>query len=249
MTSFFLALQFLTTLSLKIEGFSGRRIAWSLVYFPVVGCLLAALLIGLNSLLIILGISQVVTNIILVIFLIILTGGMHLDGLADTTDALLSGKEKKEMLEIMRDPHVGVMGVLSLISIMLLKVVLLSSVSIFFKPIALFLMCILSRWSVVLIMYLFPYAREEGKAKLFIQGLTFKIFATSLAITATFSFVVWDLPGLLVFLIIAGCVYLGNKVISKKLGGVTGDTLGATMELTEVTVLFIVCIMQRMING
>ena len=242
MISLLLAMQFLTTLPLKIRKFSEKKMAWAVVYFPIVGLLLGLILAGLDILLSILGFAPLATNIILVVTLIILTGGMHLDGLADTADAFLSGKKKEEMLEIMRDSHIGVMGVLSLISIILLKIGLLSSVSVIVKPAALILMCILSRWSSVMAMYLFPYARQEGKAKLFIQGLNLKIFIVSLIVVLIFSFAVWGIKGLLALVIIADCTYLIGKIISRKLGGITGDTLGATIELMEIATLLTVCI-------
>ena len=249
MIGFLLAVQFLTILPLKIKQISGKKMAWALVYFPVVGLFLGLMLVGLNILLSILGIQPVVVNIILVITLIILTGGMHLDGLSDSSDAFLSGKDKKEILEIMRDPHIGVMGALSLISIILLKIGLFFSLGSAVKSIALILMCILSRWSVIMIMYLFPYARQEGKAKLFIQGLNLKIFITSLIISLLFSFILWGLKGLMVLAIISGCAYLINKISARKIGGVTGDTLGATIELMEVVTLLTVCIAGRGIYG
>ena len=233
MSSFLLAMQFLTTLPLKIKNFSDKKMAWALVYFPVVGLFLGLMLVGLNALLSSLGISPVVANIILVIVLIMLTGGMHLDGLADTADAFLSGKAKKEMLEIMRDSHIGVMGVLALISIILLKVGLLSSVNVSAKPSVLMLMCILSRWSVVLVMYLFPYARAEGKAKLFIQGMNLKIFIFSTITVMICSFLIWHLQGLGVLLTVALCAYAMGKVVYRKIDGVTGDTLGATIEVMD----------------
>ena len=167
-----------------------------------------------------------------------------MDGLSDTADAFLSGKSKEEMLEIMRDPHIGVMGVLSLISSILLKIGLLSSISAITKPAALILMCILSRWAVVMVMYLFPYARQEGKAKLFMQGLNLKIIIVSLIVVLVSSFSIWGLKGWLVLLIISGCAYLINKTIAGQIGGVTGDTLGATIEIMEVVVLLTVCITQ-----
>ena len=249
MTSFLLALQFLTTLPLKIRDFSGKKMAWALVYFPVVGIFLGWMLIGLNTLLSILGFHLVVINIILVIVLIIFTGGLHLDGLADTTDAFLSGQGKEKMLQIMRDSHIGVMGVLALISIILLKVGLLSSVGVVAKPAVLMLMCVLSRWSVVLVMYLFPYARQEGKARLFIQGLNLNIFIVSLIVVLIFSFAIWGLNGALALVIISGCAYVINKAITRKIGGITGDTLGATIEVMEIAVLLIVCITQGLTYG
>jgi adenosylcobinamide-GDP ribazoletransferase len=237
MSSFLLAVQFLTTLPLKIINFSDKKMAWALVYFPLVGLFLGSILLGLNTLLSSLGISSAVVNIILVIVLIILTGGMHLDGLADTADAFLSGKAKKEMLEIMRDSHIGVMGVLALISIILLKVGLLSSLNVAAKPAALMLMCILSRWSVVLIIYLFPYARQEGKAKLFIQGMNFKIFILSTITVIICSFWVWQIQGLIALFIVVLSAYVIGKFVSRKIGGATGDTLGATIELMEIATL------------
>ncbi|MBU0547579.1 MAG: adenosylcobinamide-GDP ribazoletransferase [Candidatus Omnitrophica bacterium] len=249
MSNFLLAVQFLTILPLKIRNFNDKKMAWALIYFPVVGLFIGSMLLGLNTLLSILGISPAVANIILVIVLIILTGGMHLDGLADTADAFLSGKAKKEMLEIMRDSHVGVMGVLALISIILLKIGLLSSVYVAVKPVALILMCILSRWSVVLIMYLFPYARQEGKARLFIQGMNSKIFILSTIVVVICSFLIWYIPGLIALSLAALCAYAIGKFVSRKIGGVTGDTLGATIELTEIATLLTVCIAQKLIYG
>jgi adenosylcobinamide-GDP ribazoletransferase len=244
MSSLLLALQFLTVLPLKVKHFNEKRIAWALVFFPVIGLFLGLMLVVLNMFLTASGILPAVVNIILVIALIIFTGGMHMDGLSDTADAFLSGKSREEMLKIMRDPHIGVMGVLSLIGSILLKIGLLSSISAITKPAALILMCMLSRWAVVMVMYLFPYARQEGKAKLFMQGLNLKILIASLIVVLVFLFSIWGLKGWLVLLIISGCAYLINLAIAKKIGGVTGDTLGATIEIMEVVILLTVCITQ-----
>ncbi len=245
MVSFLLALQFLTILPLKIKEVSEKKIANSMIFFPFVGLFLGLLLSGINWLLLILNFSSVVTNIILVVTLIVITGGMHLDGLSDSTDAFLSGKSKEEMLAIMRDPHIGVMGILSLISIILLKIGLLFSINSSSKITALLLMCILSRWSVVFSMFLFPYARRDGKAKIFIQGMNLKTLIFSSILVIIFSFAVWRTKGLLTLLIIAGCTYLSGKIIKRKIGGITGDTLGATIEIMELITLFTVCISSR----
>lgn len=249
MNSFLLAIQFLTILPLWTKKFSQAKLAGALIYFPVVGLFLGVVLAGLNVCLSALGIFSLAVNIILVIVLVVLTRGIHLDGLADTADAFLSAKGKKEMLEIMRDPHIGVMGVLSLISIMLLKIGLLSSVGTAVKPGVLMLMCILGRWSAVLSIYLFPYARQEGKAKLFIEGMTLKIFIISSIMVIICAYTALNIAGLVVLLIISGCTYIIGRLICKKIDGVTGDTLGAVIELSEVITLLIVCIGQGAING
>jgi len=242
MSSFLLAMQFLTILPLGAKKFSSDKLAWALIYFPIVGLFLGAILAGLNICLSYLGISSLAVNIILVIALVILTRGIHLDGLADTADAFLSAKGKKETLEIMRDPHIGVMGALSLISIILLKIGLLSSVSTAVKPAALMLMCILGRWSAVLSIFLFPYARQEGKAKLFIEGMSLKIFIISSIVVIICAFIALNIAGLVLLLIISGSTYIIGRFICKKIDGVTGDTLGAVIELTEVITLLIICI-------
>ncbi|TRZ50353.1 adenosylcobinamide-GDP ribazoletransferase, partial [bacterium] len=184
-----------------------------------------------------------ISNTILIVLLIIFTGGLHLDGLADTADAFLSRKTKEEMLKIMHDSHIGAMGVLSLICILLLKIAFLSSISPALKTIGLLLMCTLSRWTLVFSMFLFPYARNEGKAKVFAEGVNFKIFISATIITLTSTLIIWRLKGLFVFGIIAMSTYIISKFINNKIGGITGDTLGAINELTEVIALFSIYIL------
>ncbi|MDD5130993.1 MAG: adenosylcobinamide-GDP ribazoletransferase [Candidatus Omnitrophica bacterium] len=240
MNSLLLAIQFLSILPLRANKFSEKNMAWALVYFPVVGLFLGGVLVGLNILFSILNTTSITINIILVISLIILTAGMHLDGLADTADAFLSGKEKKEMLGIMRDPHIGAMGVLSLISVILLKVSLLSMVSVSLKPIALMLMCSLSRWAAVATIFFFPYARQEGKAGVFIKGMNLKIFIISSIAVVIFAAVIWQIKGAVVLMVVTGFSCVLGKFSTKKIGGITGDTLGAEIEITEIITLFMV---------
>jgi len=242
MDSFLLALQFLTIIPIRIKEVSEKKIANAMMYFSFVGLVLGLVLSGINILLSILNLSALAANIILVITLAAITGGMHLDGLSDTADALFSGKSKDEMLAIMRDSHIGVMGVVCIVSTMFLKIGLLASVAGPLKTTALILMCVLSRWSSVVAMFLFSYARKDGKAKAFMQGMNLKIFVFSLITVLVFAFAIWRMKGLLSLLIVAGCTYLGGRFVSRKIGGITGDTLGAIIELIEVVVLFIVCI-------
>jgi adenosylcobinamide-GDP ribazoletransferase len=245
MKSLLLALQFLTIIPVKIKDIDDNKMATALIYFPVIGLLLGLILVGADNFLIFLGIKQFSVNIILIILLIILTGGLHLDGLADTCDAFLSRKDKEEMLRIMRDSHIGVMGVLSLISVILLKIAFLSSIIVSLKMISLLLICTLSRWSLVFAIFLFPYARKEGKAKAFIQGVNLKKLSAATIIALLLAFIIWKFNGLAVFIIIAATTYLIGKFISRRLGGITGDALGAINELTELIILFSIYVLER----
>ncbi len=242
-TSFLLALQFLTVIPLKLKDAGAQRMAGSMVFFPLIGLLLGLFLAGVNVLLSFLNFPSLTLNVIIVVVLIVITGGMHLDGLSDTSDAFLSGKPKEQMLGIMRDSHTGVMGVLSLISVILLKVVLLFSISLSLKPIILMLMCSLSRFSAVATIFFFPYARQEGKAGVFIKGMNLRIFILSSIAAVVAAAVVWQIKGLVILLIITGLSYVMGKFSTKKIGGITGDTLGAGIEITEIVTLLSVFIL------
>lgn len=245
MKSFLLSLQFLTIIPVRIKHIDEKTISRSVAFFPLVGLLLGLILTGADRFLSFLGIEQLFINIILVVLLVILTGGIHLDGLADTADALLSRRNKEEMLKIMRDSRIGAMGVLSLVSIVLLKIAFLSSISISLKPASLLLMCILARWALVQTLFLFPYARQEGKAKAFIDAANRKVFILSALIALLCVIGIWRLYGALLLIIIAAITVIMGKFITSKIGGITGDTLGATNEIVEVLTLISICLLGR----
>ncbi len=242
MKQLLLALQFLTIIPGKIKTGGKKELSESLVYFPVIGLFIAIILIISLSFFRILGFSELSISYFLIIMLAIITGGIHLDGLADTTDGLYSGKEKYETLKIMRDPHIGTIGVLAIICVLLLKISLFYSLADSLKIPGLLLMCLLSRGAMVLLTYLFPYARTEGKAGVFIEGVNLKIFFMASILTGLNAFLIWNLKGLILWIITAGCAFVIVKSIARKLGGITGDVLGATNEIIEVICLFLICV-------
>ena len=239
------ALQFLTVIPIRIRSINEKIISRSLFYFPLVGLLLGLILAGINNLFLFLHFEELSIDIILVVSLITLTGGLHLDGLADILDAFLSRKSKEEMLEVMRDSHIGVMGVLGLVSVILLKISLLYSITATGKITALLLMCVLSRWSLVLAMFLFPYARPEGKAGIFMQQINFKIFIFSTFIAAVFSLVIWQFKGFMIMLMAGFAAYFMSRLINSRIKGITGDALGAIDELVEIFILSGICFMGK----
>lgn len=247
MKSFLAALQFLTIFPIRIKKITLKQISRSVIYFPIAGLLLGMALWAANYLLTLARFDTLMSNIILVVMLIIATGGLHLDGLSDTSDALFSGRDKSKMLRIMRDPHVGAMGVLALGSALMLKTAFLSSVIIATKGQALMLMCVLSRYSMVMSLYCFPYAREEGKGKVFADGMNIKIFIASTVITLVIAFMISGLAGLAILAVTALFGWLANLSITKKIGGITGDTIGAVSELSEIATLFGVALLERII--
>ncbi|MFH1259261.1 MAG: adenosylcobinamide-GDP ribazoletransferase [Elusimicrobiota bacterium] len=246
MKEFLLALQFLTIIPLgSTEVFEEKKLLRAPAFFPLVGLLIGLILAGMNNILSWLSVEQFLSNAVLLVLLIVLTGGLHLDGLADTFDALGSGKDRARRLEIMRDSHIGTMGVLSLISLLLLKLALLCSLVPVLTNNSLILMCLLSRYALILAMFLFPYARQEGKAKLFMQGMNYKVFFLGSGLSLAFSLIFFQLQGVIFFILVTIFVFLAGKYAANKIGGITGDVLGAISELTEIFVLCNVLILSK----
>lgn len=240
MSDLIAAIRFLTSIPIKWKDSSPEALSRSTAYYPIVGLILGTILAGLNIIITPL-IGPMAASAIIVVALTALTGGIHLDGLSDTADAFFSGRDRASVLEIMRDPRSGAMGTMAIASDILLKFALLASVKPHLMPVSLVLMCVLSRWSMTLTIFLFPYARKEGKAKILVDGITSKIFIFSCAIAAAISTLAFGLDGIFLMAITAGLAYLIGNHSKRKIGGITGDVLGASNELIELSVLFIFC--------
>jgi len=198
-------------------------------------------------------------DIVLVVLLAVFTGGMHLDGLADTADALFSGKTKDEMLRIMREPHTGVMGTLGIIIAILLKIAFLFSIDRRMLASSLILMCVLSRWSMVTTIFLFPYARQDGKAKIFIQGINYRIVLVCSLITLGIVALAWPFGGILVFLLsgpatnTAGIItiakFLGKRTVVIYLAAISACAIGMGFLLNYIYITFHIDIMTVLGKG
>lgn len=246
MRTFLSAVQFLTIIPIGIYSKEQKKhLSASTVYFPLVGLGLGVILVGLNALMLPLGLPSLVRAVFLVVSLTVLTGGLHLDGLADTFDGFLSRKSAAEMLKIMRDPHVGVMGVLSVISIILVKISILASLQANGLNRALILMCVLSRFSLTELIFLFPYVRTAGKGRVFFSDKNRTLFAVSAGVSLLCALVFWQLKGVLLFFLAAVFVYCAGKYCVSRLGGMTGDTLGAVSEVVEGLVLLVILIFRE----
>lgn len=238
------AVQFLTVIPLGRKSCDPSALAGSSGYFPVVGLLLGFLLVGLARVCAWIGCPPFAAHTVTIVALIILTGGLHLDGLSDTCDGFASSREKERILEVMRDSHAGVMGVLGVVCVILLKIAFLGSLAASDTAPALLLMCVLSRWSLAGSIYLFPYARPEGKVRVFRAGITRKsvLIATAVALLAAAVFA--GARGIALALAVAAGALLFNAYVRRRIGGITGDTLGACNELMEIVVLAAACILK-----
>ncbi|MDD5255825.1 MAG: adenosylcobinamide-GDP ribazoletransferase [Candidatus Omnitrophica bacterium] len=243
--SLLIALQFLTIIPLKLKNYSGARMASSAAYFPLAGLVIGLLLAGAEAAFSFLGFPALSVAVIITLMLALVTGGMHLDGLADTADALMSNKSKKDMLAIMRDPACGALGSFSITSALLLKIALLFPLGSCVKAPALVSMCVVSRWSAVFQMYAFPYAREEGKASPFIKEGKPRYLIVATLCAGIILFFLLKFAGLALLAFICLAAYLQGRFARRLFGGITGDTIGACIELCEIATLLYLNITTR----
>jgi adenosylcobinamide-GDP ribazoletransferase len=240
---FWAALQFLTIFPTPLRHkVTATTSGQSLTYFPLVGLILGAILLGLHYGLTLILPSSVV-NALLIIVLVILTGAHHLDGFIDTCDGVIAGKSKKERLAIMSDTKVGAFGIVGAILLLLLKYASLSSAPIL--P-ALLLMPTLSRWAMVSIIFIFPYAKSSGTGLAFKQGASWRRLAIATVIALVIAVVLLKWWGLVLMATLWLIVFGIASYFRSRLGGLTGDNYGAINELAEILVLLLLILIRRL---
>jgi len=236
MTPFLIALQFLTTFPIQLKAMpSPQQNAQSLLFYPIIGLLIGLILFAtayfLNTLPIIL-----LSTLILVLW-IWLTGGLHLDGLADTADAWVGGfGDKERTLSIMKDPACGPIGVLSLIILCLIK---WSALYVLLEKklyLALILFPILGRLAPLFLFLTTEYVRAKGLGSSIAQYIpkTWAMIVFALTLLATGYFVWTGLATAIIFILTL--IYLRHKFV-QRIDGITGDTVGASIEIVEAVSL------------
>ena len=240
---FFTALKFLTIFpGPEPKDTKGNYFGESLTYFPVVGLIIGAVLYGLYYGLTFILPPQLVT-ILIILALVIMSGAHHLDGFIDTFDGITGSKPREKRLEIMADSHAGAIGVVAVILLMLGKYSALSSVT---SPLpALLLMPVLSRWTAVYMLFVFPYARQTGMGLLFKQGARWYRLAIATVISLAIAILLLSWWGAVLMasltLIVSGIAVC----FKNRLGGLTGDCYGAIIELAEVIVLILLVLFSK----
>jgi adenosylcobinamide-GDP ribazoletransferase len=240
------AVRFLTTIPIPSRKAPTTEVAVGSAYFPLVGALIGGLLVLISRLLTCLWSAQLV-SVILTVAWVVLTGGMHLDGLADTSDAMLSRRTRAQKLAIMKDSSVGTFGALAVFCALLLKVAFLNELSIALQPQALALTPALGRWALVQAAFFYPAAREEGMGRFFSEHVRARDFVVATLLMVGLAFLLLRFWGLVVFGGIWLMAALINRSFSKALGGLTGDTYGALCEISEVLALAMIALLEGVI--
>ncbi len=233
-----LALTFLTILPWpRLPLAAGPELARSLFWFPWVGALLGLLFWGSW-----LGLTIVFPTLVAAALLlglsVVITRGLHLDGLADTADGLAGGQTPEARRRIMKDSRLGAFGAMSLVLVLLLKYTLFLGLANKGLSRGFLLYPIVSRWGMVLLAYFSPYARPEGGlGQAMTSGAGGSTILGATVSTLLLATAAAGLKALPIIGVSAVVTWLASRYFRRQVGGVTGDTLGAVNELLEVLVL------------
>ena len=233
-----LAFQFLTILPWpRVEVRHPEDLGGSMAFYPIVGAALGSGLLGVY----IVGSKIFPDGVLrpaLVVLLIILTGGLHLDGFADVCDGFYGGQTKADALRIMKDPHLGTMAVVGIIALFMMKVVLLSNLPAAVLCSALLIFPAIGRGGMVWGMWMAPYARPEGgTGEAFFRTLGWRHMWIATALLSGWVALSAGWPALILLGLAVGATRLFVDYCRRRIGGMTGDTLGALNELLELLTL------------
>jgi adenosylcobinamide-GDP ribazoletransferase len=235
------AVQFLTRLPVPSGPYAQDSLARAVKFFPIV-----ALLIGSGSLLLYrllaLHLPLTIVGLLVVVYLVAITGCLHEDGLADSVDAFGGGWERERVLEIMRDSRIGSYGAAALAFSLLARVLLIASLPRLQVAGYLVVAPVLSRWTTLPLSFFLSPARENSENHVDGQGARIAHLTSlgSLIVGSLFTFVI-AFAFLRVHSLVAVSVSIGVTLITAlyykhRMGGITGDCFGATNQLTEIAV-------------
>jgi len=242
---FLIAVQFLTRLPVpRSLNSSETDIGKAAAFFPLVG-----VIVGGGAALVFLGLQRILplpaSVFCAIVFTAFITNGFHEDGLADSFDGFGGGWTKDRVLEIMRDSRIGTYGTLALIFVILGKFNFLSLLPQEQIWRWLIVAHTASRWTTLPLCAWLPYAREEGQGKLVAKQVgTLEIVTATVTLLVTLILIPWR-PAVAVFLVISLVTLLSGFYFRTRLQGITGDCLGATNQITEVSLYITAVILLR----
>lgn len=249
--SFLTAIRFLTAIPLPFKNNdSAESMGRSTAFFPAVGLIIGMVLAGLN-LLFRLILPPPLVNALLIVSLVLITGAMHLDGLADTCDGMAGNKSAEDRWKVMHDSRSGAFGITGIALVLLVKYASLNCIPGNLITMSLLMMPVLSRWAMTYAIIAFPYARPEGLGKPFNTGISRWRFVTAtltaLAVTVAAGWFAglayYWLAGPAIMLAVWVIIWLVSLYFKWKFSGLTGDTYGAINETAEVSTLILINIL------
>lgn len=242
------ALGFLTALPVPRRDVTPVTLGRSLIFFPFVGLLVGLLLFGLDRVLAWV-LPGGVRAALLLMALIALTRGLHLDGLIDCCDGLFGGFTPERRREIMRDSRVGAFGVLGAVAFLLLRYSGIVALDGGWRLVGLVLPSVMGRWAMTAAIVAYPYGRAEGMGADFKRAAGWWQAGLATIAAVVLGAAVWWPWGAVALIPAVLMLMLVAHFILGRLGGMTGDCYGAINELVEVAILLIVIGVQTATRG
>jgi adenosylcobinamide-GDP ribazoletransferase len=242
MRLYLISMQFLTIIPLPFSvRCEEKDLGRSMSFFPLAGLTLGAILVGLNYILSAFF-PRGIVDLLLIAVLSVITGILHLDGLADVCDAFAARGGKDRFLAIMKDSHTGAAGAVGLILALLLKYEALLYIPADLKRQALFCFPMLARFTQVQMAVGARKARSEGLGTVFVGGAGWVQMLIAVVTTLTFSFLLFGIWGIWLFIAAYALTWGLKAWFHRKVGGVTGDIIGFTNELNEILCLLLIVV-------
>jgi adenosylcobinamide-GDP ribazoletransferase len=216
-----------------------NEVGSSAVFFPVVGLILGLILVLVNFLLLPFA-SAGLLSVILVTLLVVMTRGLHLDGVGDTFDGLGAGGDRDRILSVMDDSHTGVFGLIAIVLVLFFKIHALESMDVDrWRP--LLVAPILGRWAMVLLAYR-SKAAKAGLGSHLIDHLQTKHFLIATLVALLLVAAISRGNGIVMMAWVAVFTSVSKHYFHRRLDGVTGDIFGAVGELSETSVIVLLAL-------
>ena len=234
--AFILGLQFLTRLPINIRiDFDKKVLSKTPIFFPIIGMIIggiAAIVYYLFSFF-----NKDIAALGTVLSLVLVTGGLHIDGLSDTCDGFFSSRPREKVLEIMKDSRVGTFGVIAIVFDILFKYILLRNMTISVVIPALILSSATGRTMIAMLLSFGKSARSGGMGEIFMSKNSKIYFSLALLILLIVGVIIGKYAFAVAFFAAVIFSLLFMRYSYKIIGGVTGDVYGADCELSEIIVL------------
>jgi len=243
--NFITALQFLTVFTVKKDHeVDENDLARSMTFFPFVGLFIGLILVWADRALL-WFFPDTIGNIFLLILSMVITRALHIDGLADSIDGLMGGKDRESRLAIMKDSRIGTAGVLGVVFVLMIRYVCLNNLFDDYKTAALLTAPAFGRWSQMLMMFEADYGRETGLGKAFVGHVRLGgLLAASVISLGISAYVIIQdsrtaVLAVAIPLLIALFTVLWRWYVVRKVDGITGDAVGAASEMSEALTLLL----------
>lgn len=232
---FLIAVQFMTTIPIKLPCLPSReQNALSMLFYPVIGLMIGGVLWLVASYV---QLPMMLLSCAVMVVWVWLTGGLHLDGLADTADAWVGGfGDRQRTLTIMKDPNTGAMGVMAIVLCLALKWAAVYCLLELDAVLALLFVPMLGRMSALALFATTPYVRQHGLGSALQDVPKYLLWLVMLGFGAAVFALSWQMALVMIGVWAVMLAWLRWRFVGR-IGGITGDTVGASIEVVEVAML------------